>query len=234
MRVEDLIERFAVTPATLRKDLTYLEKSDLITRSRGEAHLKDTSMAPPLLMRGENHADDKLAIARVACSLVGDDDSLILDAGTTTLAIAKQLTGKKGLTVITNSLPAAYILVSRGVSVMMSGGTLQANSMSLVGPEAEQFFGRITANTLFLGAVGIREDFGLTVSSSFESNVKQQMIRAAKKIYAVIDASKFTKASVIQFAAFNELSAIITNRSAAETPVAKKLEDRGVKMIYAD
>ncbi len=211
IKVQDLIERFSVTPVTIRKDLARLENAGLISRTHGEAHLVSPAYVPPLGIRKELHAREKNAIARAASALVGDGDSVILDSGTTTLAIAKCLEKKKGITIITNSIPVSYFLADSGLCVLMCGGTLQGNSISLVGPEAEHYFSQITANILFLGATGIRDDFGLMISSSFESSLKQQMIKAAKKVYAVLDASKFSRTSIIQFATFKDVYAVITN-----------------------
>jgi DeoR family transcriptional regulator of aga operon len=234
VNVNDLIAKFAVTPVTIRKDLTYLENSGMITRNRGTAHLLNNFAIPSFISRQKINSSDKTAIAKAAARLIEDNDSIILDSGTTTLAIAQQIIMKDKLTVITNSIPVSYALASSNVTVLMSGGTLEGKHMSMVGPEAEQYFNKIEADKLFLSASGVRSPIGLTTSSPFQYGVKRQMLKAAKKVYVALDAGKFGSTSVMLNVDFSEVHCLITNKPITDAEILKRLQELNVEIIYAN
>jgi DeoR/GlpR family transcriptional regulator of sugar metabolism len=234
VNVNDLIAKFAVTPVTIRKDLAYLENSGMITRNRGTAHLVNNFAIPSFISREKIHSSEKTAIAKAAAQLIENNDSIILDSGTTTLAIAQQIIKKDKLTVITNSIPVSYALASNNVTVLMSGGTLEGKHLSMVGPDAEQYFNRIEADKLFLSASGVRSPIGLTTSSPFQYGVKRQMLKAAKKVYVVIDTSKFSATSVMLNVDFSEVHCLITNKTITDIELLKRLQELNVEIIYAN
>jgi DeoR family transcriptional regulator of aga operon len=233
VNVNDLIAKFAVTPVTIRKDLACLENSGMITRNRGTAHFVNNFAVPSFVSREKINSGAKTTIAKAAARLVEDNDSIILDSGTTTLAIAQQLTKRDKLTVITNSIPVAYTLAGSNVTVLLSGGTLEGKHLSMVGPEAEQYFNKIEADKLFLSASGVRSPIGLTTSSPFQYGVKRQMLKAAKKVYAVLDAGKFDSTSVMLNADFNELHCLVTDKTITDTELLERLQELKIEIIYA-
>ncbi|MDP2816076.1 MAG: DeoR/GlpR family DNA-binding transcription regulator [Rectinemataceae bacterium] len=235
IRVSDLIERFSVTSATIRRDLTKLEQSGLIERARGAAQIaKDQKIVLPFMQRGEIESLEKIAIAKAAKKLVKDNQSIILDSGTTTLAFAQELFQVKNLTIITNSVPISYIFMDKDIEVRLSGGVVLGAHMALIGPDAEQYFSGIQVDTCFIGVSGVRSGTGFTTSSPFVSSIKQQMIRAAKQVVALVDSSKFSISSIIEFVRFEEIDILITTYPVSDKLSLSRLEELGVEIIYAD
>jgi DeoR/GlpR family transcriptional regulator of sugar metabolism len=232
--VNDLIAKFSESPATIRKDLTFLEKNGLIRRTRGEAHYANPQLVLPVTSRGELNTLSKSNIARIAASMIEDDDSIILDSGTTTLAIARQIANRKKINVITNSIAIAYTLSGSELSVVMTGGILSGRNLSLIGPDAEAFFNKIEVNKLFLSASGVRGAQGLCVASPFECSIKKQMIRSAKKVIAVIDSSKFETSSINIVTDFSSIHCLITNRPIADPSILEALHQYNVETLYSD
>ncbi|MGI9862900.1 DeoR/GlpR family DNA-binding transcription regulator [Moorella naiadis] len=227
-----LSKKFSVSPVTIRKDLEALEKSLMVTRTRGGVILAKAAPAPPFISRAELHFEEKMLIAKTAAEMVEDDDSILLDSGTTTLAIARQLLNRQKLTVVTNSLPIAYTFGNSNVNVMLTGGTLLGTQMSLIGPETEEYLSRIQVNKLFLGASGVRGTMGLTTSSSLEAQVKRQMIKVAKKVILVADHSKFNSTSIVLFADFKQIDCVITTQPLDDS-FLQHFNKLGIEVIYA-
>lgn len=225
MSVNDILSKSVASPATVRKDLTYLEQKGLISRTRGYAHLVPEPPVSEFSSRESSHSEEKKKIARIAARLVEDHDSIILDSGTTTLEIAKELVNHKDLTIVTNSIAVAAVLVNSSVNVLMSGGILKKPVLSLVGPDTEAYFKRIEASKLFLCANGVRSTIGLTTTSPFELNIKRNMIKAANKIYAVLDSSKFNTTSIDLFCEFSEIDCVITDKP-IEDPALMAMFDK--------
>lgn len=209
--VNDLVPRFTVSPATLRKDLTFLQDMGLVVRSRGEVHISEKSAITPFESRQNLNSEFKAAIARVAAQQIEEGDTIILDSGSTTAEIARLLVNRNNLSVITNSLPVALTLANTRVEVYLAGGVLLRQNISTQGPEAENYFNRIEVNKAFISASGVLRDVGLAASTPFEETVKRSMIHAAKTVYAVLDSTKFNRGSLNLFAGFEEIDTIITN-----------------------
>jgi DeoR family transcriptional regulator of aga operon len=139
LSVKKLSRSFNVSEVTIRNDLNYLEKNNFLIRSRGGA-LKNQRVGLDFKLneKSKQHLPEKQAIGRRAAELIKEGDTIILDSGTTTMEIAKNLSNFDNLTVITNALNIAGYLSGYGnIKIIMLGGYLRANSLSLVGPMAE-------------------------------------------------------------------------------------------------
>lgn len=234
MSVSDIILKFNASPATIRKDLTFLEQKGFITRSRGLAHIVHETAPIALTSREATHSEEKKKIARIVASLIELDDTVILDSGSTTSEIAKAIRQFADLTVVTNSVAVANVLADSNVNVLMSGGILKKPVLSLVGPDTEAYFDRIEVSKLFLSANGVRSTIGLTTTSPFELNVKRNMIKAAKKVYAVLDSSKFQISSIDLFCNFSEIDVIITDKPIENPELLKTFEQLGIEILCED
>lgn len=230
--VEELIRQYNESAATIRKDLTHLEKAGFINRTRGEVHISRSSLVLPVSARGAVNAAEKKHIARIAARMVEDHDSIILDSGTTTLAVAQELGDKPHIHVITNSVYIATVLANCDISVNVCGGVLKSTNMSLVGPEAEQYFSRLEVDKMFLSASGVRGTTGLCVISPFECHIKKQMMRVAKKVYAVVDSSKLNTSGVNLITEFGGLDALITDRPIRDPELSEALQRHNVAVIH--
>ena len=235
INVSDLISMFDVSAATIRKDLTLLERVGLVFRTHGEVHIAtQRESITPFETRGCLHADAKRAIAKAAVSEIHDGESIILDSGSTTLEIAKLLTDFQQLTVITNSLPAAMVLSTSKVTVTLVGGLLLGKNLSVQGPESERYLKQVEVDKAFIASTGVRRNIGLVASNALEASVKNCMMKAARKVYAVLDSSKFSISSIELFADFSEIDAIITEKPIADSQQAIRFRELGTQVIVAD
>jgi len=236
VKVNTLIENFSVAPATIRRDITSLVESGLITRTHGEVHILDTSeVIPSIDTRSSMYLDEKNAIGAFAKSLIAPGSLVVLDSGTTTLALAQQLLNDS-YTVITNSLDISRVLSASNGTTICSGGMLDPSHMCFLGPDAEYFFSRHEVDVLFLGTTGISKSAGFTTSSPLQYNLKQVMLQNAKKKYVLCDLSKFHSANLYVFAKFTDVNGIITTRPAPnsyEQDFLSHLEKMGVPVFYA-
>lgn len=230
--VNDLLKMLPASPATIRRDITALERAGKIRKARGKIFLEDISRAPAYELRDAMHDDEKKRIGKAAAALVNEGDSIIIDAGTTALALAENLRDRQHLSVITNSIPVAYAFNATAVNVFLCGGMLE--DMALVDDDAVQFFASHQVDKAFVGASGVRGSVGLTVVSPFQFAVKKQMIASAREVYALLDESKFHIMGVNLFADFNELTGIITSRPIAGEQLLARLEQENIQVIYSE
>lgn len=233
MYVNELIELFDVSPATIRKDLSLLEKINLVNRTHGEVHITQEGVVP-LEQRSIQNIDAKTAIANVAVSLINPGDSVILDSGTTTIEIAKLLNRIKDITVITNSLPAATELAKNGVKVQMPGGMLLWSNLSTQGPDTEEYFKHLDVDIAFIAASGVRPDTGIASQNPLEYSVKQAMMNAARHTCTVLDSSKFEKSGVHLFAKFEDFDTVITETRIEGTALCELEKQGKVQWLIAD
>jgi DeoR/GlpR family transcriptional regulator of sugar metabolism len=212
-KVNRLSRIFKVTEVTIRQDLEKLEQEGLIIREHGGAFLKNMqdnvrSFTP---LNADN-MDKKTAIGRKAASLIENGDTIILDSGSTTTEIAKQILGKKGLTVITNALNIALLLgADPGIEVMVTGGEFKPPTLSLTGQKAADFLENIHVDKLFLATAGISLRSGLTYPSISDITVKKAMIDAADVTYLVADSTKIGKNSLASLGALSLIDYLITD-----------------------
>src|SRR5580700_3600558 len=146
-RVNELANRFSSSAVTIRNDLNELHQRGLVLRSHGGAVLPETILREsPVHERLKTHSDEKRRIGAMAATLIDDGETIILDSGTTTLEIARQIKKMAGLQVITNGVNiAAELLDARDVQVFIVGGTLRVDSASIVGRSTEEMFEQFSA-----------------------------------------------------------------------------------------
>ncbi len=237
--VAELARSLKVTEQTIRRDLTQMEEEGLIRRDHGGAVLAG-SAGPgareedqPLLDRLGTAAEAKRVIGLAAAAQVRDGQTVIFDAGSTSLAVAEALDPKSRLTVITNALPIAEVFVEQPeVEVILAGGVLRHVTQSTVGPMARQAFEGLNADLLFLGATGVTLREGLTNSNVFESEVKRAMMEAARRVILVVDGSKFGQVHRHSFAPLSRVHAVVTDPGAPQAAL-DELAQAGIEVIVA-
>jgi DeoR/GlpR family transcriptional regulator of sugar metabolism len=213
VRVEDLSERFAVSQVTIRKDLTELEEQGLLQRTYGGAVFSHRSRFNISFMEKVNlQAGQKEAIARAALEYIHEGDTIILDAGSTTLSLASALVGKfQSLYVITSSVPAALELSHAGYELLLVGGEVRDHSLALIGPAAVRTLESYHADRAFLGSSGTTIAHGHSTPNPLDGEVKRAMIRSSDEAYVLTDSSKFGHACLTTFARLDEVTMIITD-----------------------
>jgi DeoR family transcriptional regulator of aga operon/DeoR family fructose operon transcriptional repressor len=210
IKVGEMAERFGVSTETIRKDIIYLEEMGIAEKNYGGAIPKIGAVEKPLNEKEWVHAEEKAEIAAKAVSLIHKHDVILLDAGSTTSAIAKQLTIKQGLTIITNSLDAATLLSESEHQVFLCGGKIRRSSHALIGGWVLDRFKNIRADIAFLGSDGFKHQNGPTTVSYDESSVKAWMLHAAKRTYVVADSTKCTTTAQFSYADWQDVDGIIT------------------------
>lgn len=213
LRVVDEARRFGVSEETIRRDIKRLSADGIADPVFGGAVLRAAAPLPPVQERRQEAA--KAAIARAAVALVEPGQIVILDAGTTTLALAQLLIGLPELTIVTNSLPVATLLAGAPqITTYLIGGRLVPDSLSLIGPQAERELAAVNAHWAFLGAAAIEVGGAFTSADPYEAAVKRAMIGAARRVAVLADACKFGARRVAAFARADDVSCLVTTPDA--------------------
>jgi DeoR/GlpR family transcriptional regulator of sugar metabolism len=233
-RVRDLSAAFEVSEATIRQDLERLEADGYITREHGGAFLKTLPrQVETLSLQHLENMDKKRRIGVRAASLVGDGETIILDAGSTTTEVAHGLLQRRELTVITNALNIALILGAvPGFAVHMPGGQFKAPTLSLSGDKSVEYFRDILAGKLFLATAGVSLEAGLTYPSFADLQLKQAMIKAAQHVYLVADSTKINRTSFTRLGTLDVIHSFITDDGIRDED-AREFERRGIELIVA-
>ncbi len=190
--VGDLADRFAVSVVTIRKDLDDLEREGLLQRTFGGAVFSHRSrFNKSFLERAGLHRREKRAIAAAALDYVKDGDTIILDAGTTTLALAQLLKQQvKSAFIITCSVPVALELSSAGYDILLLGGMVRNKSLALLGRETLAVLDRYRADKAFLGSSGFTAENGHATTDSRLSKNKAKALEAAGATLRVVDVAR--------------------------------------------
>lgn len=233
-RVRDLAAAFQVSEATIRQDLERLEAEGGITREHGGAFLSSVpTQVGAMTLHHQENMDRKRRIGARAAGLVSDGETIILDAGTTTTEVAKRLTERRDLTVITNALNIALILGAiPGNAVHMPGGQFKAPTLSLSGDKAADYFRSIFAGKLFLATAGVAVDAGLTYPSFADLQLKEAMIKAAAQVILVADSTKINRSSFTRLGALDLIHTFITDDGITDAD-AQALERSGIEVLIA-
>lgn len=231
-RVSDLATQFHVSAVTIRKDLVVLESGHRLLRAHGGAIAVDRSRAElSFEIRERLQADEKLLIGAAASALVHDGESIVMDASTTALSVARQLKARGGwsqLTVITNGLRLASDLAGHpGITVLMLGGRVRWEALSVVGQLGDGLFSRINVQKAFLGAAGFTPGSGLADATDEEAQIKRSMVAAAREVIAIVDHTKWERAAFATFCPTKRIDIVLTDE-AAPVAMVRTLVDRGV------
>lgn len=236
VNVKELSEALGVTGVTIRNDLEQLEKKNVLIRARGGAIKLDQNRSNedfPLSDKQKKNLVEKREIGKKATELIENSNTIILDSGSTTHQLAKNLNGFEDLTVITNALNVATLLADyKNINVIVPGGILRKNSMSLVGILAEKVFKDYFCDKLFLGVDGFDLDFGISTPSPEEAYLNQIMIEIAKEVIVLSDSSKFERRGFAFIAPISKIDTVVTDKGIQPQHKAK-LESMGVKVIIA-
>jgi ribose transport system substrate-binding protein len=214
IRVPEVAMLLAVSEGTVRNDLRALAESKQLKRVRGGAVVANAirTESPAFSARARVKADAKQRMARWAADLVEDGDSILFDASTTVYYIARHLQDRRNLTVITNGVEIARSLAQNpSNTVILLGGVLRADGMSVTGPISEHVLENLHIKTAFLSATGIALDTGLYEVDLHEAQLKRKMIDAAGSVVALVDASKFGKVDLTPFAQLDQISHLYTD-----------------------
>lgn len=234
-RVNMLSELFGVSEVTIRNDLDKLEKKGLIIKTRGGGiRNQRVKIDYDLNKATARHLKEKQLIGRKAASLVKDRDTVMLDSGTTTVEVAKNLTSFGDITVITSALNVAGQLIGNlGVSVVMLGGLLKDSTASVIGPIAEDNISKMYCDKIFLGVNGIDSAHGIYKARIEDAHLTKMMMQRSKEIIVVADSSKFLKRGFFLIAPIINTLTVVTDSNVPEKEL-QSLQNMGVRVIIAD
>ncbi|HOW70763.1 MAG TPA: DeoR/GlpR family DNA-binding transcription regulator [Phycisphaerae bacterium] len=229
-----LARRLQVSGMTIRRDLRELAAAGRVVRTHGGATLAQRiSFEFQFLNRAHRNQEAKLAIAAAAAELVRDGDSVIIDSGTTTLALAARLKERKDLTVITTSLPiVSELQFCSNVQVLLLGGLLRHGTPDLVGTLTETNLEHLRADVAFLGADAV-DSLGHAYIDSIEvGRILTRMAASAERTYAVADSSKLGQTALMHFGDAGSWEGLITDEGIHRS-LATDLRRAGVRVIKA-
>jgi len=232
VNVLELSRQFNVSEVTIRKDLKHFEKKNILIRSRGGA-MKQSLVNIDLSIYDRRRQNTKLkeAIGAAAANLIISGETILLDTGTTIMELAKHLPKKIEITVITNSVDITFRLSEYPhIRVIMPGGILRRNSLALVGEQAAESLRNFYCDKYFLSADGVDIERGMMTTNIEEASLARINIKNSKKVYALIDSSKFLSKGITAIAPLADVDTLITD-SGIPASVLADIRALGVNVI---
>ena len=230
--VPELAKRFDVSEMTIRRDLDSLAEQGRIIRTHGGAAAAGrVSFEFGFLKKRKSLQNEKDEIGRLAAGRISDGQSVILDSGTTTLAVARALRGRRDLTVITSSLPiASELQYQSAINVLLLGGYLRSGSPDLSGGLTERNLDALRVDVAFLGADGVESDGSVYNEAPDIAHMLTRMAASAAVVYVVADHSKLARRALMGYGNVKEWEGLITD-SDADPGLVKTLIKTGVQVI---
>lgn len=227
-----LVEDFAVTSETIRRDLVALERRGVLRRTHGGAisvHRLGFEPSPPI--RAAVMVEEKARIARAALKELPEEGAVLIDAGTTTAKLAELLPEDRNLRVVAGSLPVINALINKpNLTVMVLGGRLRMASLSTVDAWTMDALAEIRVDVAFIGTNGITSDYGMTTSDQAEASVKRAMVACAHRVVLLAD---HTKVGTRYFHRFGDLSSVdvLISDSGLDPDLAEDLRAAGPTLV---
>jgi DeoR family transcriptional regulator, aga operon transcriptional repressor len=226
--VGDLARDLGVSEATIRRDLRALDEQRLLARSHGGAVAQGTLYELPVRYRTGRQSEEKRQIARAARDRVPDGAVVALTGGTTTTEVARAISDREGLTIVTNALNiAAELAVRPNLKLIVTGGVARSASYELIGPLAESSLEQLNVDLAFVGVDGLDPEAGLTTHHEIEAAVNNALITRARRAIVVADSSKLGQTALARICPLAKVHELITDAGADRSLVAA-LEDGGL------
>lgn len=230
--VAEIVEQFSISEATARRDLETLADNGKLQRVHGGAiALRNAPPEPPILQRENRESSEKQRIGRAAADLINDGETIFLGSGTTVLEVARNLTGRKGLTVITNSLPVMNTFSGlRDITVISLGGILRTSELSFIGHITEESIRDLRADKVIIGIHAISLEHGLTNDFLPETMTDRAILQMGQKVFVVADHTKFDTVSIVHVAPVDKVHTIITDHH-VPLDMITALREKNVEVI---
>jgi DeoR family fructose operon transcriptional repressor len=211
VKVGELSQKLGVSESTIRRDLQELEDNGLIQRTHGGAISVRTGFEPSFTDKEVVNLAEKQAIAEAAAKLIQDGEAVFLDAGTTTLEIARLLR-ERPVTIVTNSMEVVQVFLDDSrVEVMLLGGVFRKATRSLVGYMANEMLKRMHFDKVFLAANAVSAEYGVATPNPAEAETKRQMVDSGHKVILVADHSKIGQRALCRICGLEEISLVLTD-----------------------
>jgi DeoR/GlpR family transcriptional regulator of sugar metabolism len=233
LTISELATRYEVSDMTIRRDLNQLAAQGLLVRTRGGAAASSSgSFEPPFALRERTRTAAKAEIAAAATREVVEGQTVLLDGGTTGLAIADALAGRN-LTVCTlNVRIAERLAADSSMRVMIPGGTIRPGEFSVVGPEAEAVLSRFRFDVYLMTASGVSVDAGVTEWNADDAAVKRAALTASRRTVLVADAGKFGAEAFVRVCPLSQVDMLVTDAGLAAAD-RKQVAATGTELVVA-
>jgi DeoR family fructose operon transcriptional repressor len=230
VHARQLANHFGVTHETIRRDLNSLSEAGVLTRAHGGAVAAvdgETTFGQRLGV----HEREKVAIGRAAAALIKDGTRILLDSGTTTLALARSLRGRRDLVVVTNAVThAGELMKLREITVVMTGGIVRRSTYGTYGELTVDALKQLHVDQVFLAIHSVSAAAGLTYPAFEEIAAKRAMVAAGAEVILLADSSKIGRTSLLQVAPITSVSKIVTAGS-VDPNEAARIRDLGVELV---
>lgn len=234
VEVSALATALEVTAETVRRDLTDLERRGVLRRVHGGAIPVERFRAEPgVAEKSARMAAEKKRIAQAALTLVPPTGTILLDAGTTTAALAAVLPDRAGLTVVTNAAPIAMTLSARKqVRLLLIGGRVRGRTLANVDDWALRALADLRVDVAFVATNGVLPDRGLYTPDPSEAAVKRAIVAAGRRVVLLADRSKMHDEHLVRFAGLDDIDVFVTDDGIDRVDVAA-IEHAGVEVVAA-
>lgn len=229
--VEELSQHFDVSAATIRSDLRTMDRQGMLERTHGGA-VSNYKVGYELntAQKGERFVEEKAAIAEMAIRLINDGDTIAMDTGTTTFEVAKRLTMKKGLTIVTNDIRiASWLDAHTDFQIIIAGGVLRKSFHCTSGSRTLDVLGSLHLDIAVMATNGISLEKGLTTPSIEVAVAKTAMVKSAEKVIVICDHSKINHNAFVSFASIDDIDILITDAK-ADVEFTQALSQRGINV----
>ncbi len=235
VRVQDLSDMFNVSFLTIRRDLDALEQQGLLERSHGGAVLRQNMPQEPLFsQKMQRFRAQKSQIAHLTAQMIDDGDMVLINSGSTTLEVIRELLDKQ-ITIITNNIAAAHLAEDCACEVIMLGGKYRSQSQSVAGDFALQSLSQVYANKAVIGVDGFSMKYGLTTPIMQEAEVTRTMIeRTLGKVIVVADSKKIGVVSNFKTVSVDQIDCLVTDQGGKDFLEDGELEKSGISLEIAD
>ncbi len=234
LSVAEIVRRFSVSQATARRDLQAIASQGRARRVHGGVlAIESAPPEPPILERSREQSTEKEQIGRLAATLIADHETVFLGSGTTVVEIARHLSDRRDLTVITNSLPVLNALSDRrDLTVIALGGVLRHSERSLIGHVSELVLKELHADKVFVGTRGLNLEQGLTTDYLQETLTDRLILRIGRELIVVADHTKLNRVSTVVLASLANIHTLVTDHKASPRFV-QSLKRRGIRVLLA-
>jgi len=226
--VVDLARQFGVSAVTIRQDLNTLEAEGFLKRVHGGAALQDADDIPRRLLV---NYEKKLAIARKAASYVAENDTILIESGSTNAILVKELGKRNNINIITTNVFIARELKKNAHSnIILLGGYYQHESESLVGSLTRLCLDQVNFSKAFIGVDGFTPESGFTSSNMMRAEISGAIAKKSKEVFVLTDSSKFGKVHLAGLFRPEDITHLITDSGIPEAD-RRYLEERGVQVV---
>lgn len=228
--VADLATSFAVSDATVRRDLQSLSREQLIMRTHGGAMSAEAGKEIPARVKAVLRREEKRRIARAAADLVPDGSVVGMTGGSTTLEVARALAGRRGITIVTNAINVAAELADHTGERMIVIGGIVRPSLELVGPAADAMLSNYHLDVAVIGVDGLTAEEGCTTYDEMEAQTDRAFLARSQHRIVVADSSKIGKITFARITHLDEISEIVTDNE-IDPRQQNRLQQAGPRLL---